>query len=259
MNEEKEGKEKLPEINPAFKASVGSNISNPIPDDEYLNKEGNKNLKFMLLYIIIDFFMTLIMLFQDYEFFIEQTNTKILECISRTILCLICFSSIIILFCLHKLIAAHIARWAYLILGFAYYCLVFTLRILNLIYIVNETEKSTIIPIIFIALTTFTIIPRILVFFISRKYLKKLERLYEIKRLEEQEQFVEKIAQRIEKGYQRWSNPNANISEDEETLDEDSTKFLFEKKENNINDNSNDEDDLNKIEEIMRKSGADEE
>ena len=116
-----------------------------------------------------------------------------------------------------------------------------------------------IIPIIFIALTTFTIIPRILVFFISRKYLKKLERLYEIKRLEEQEQFVERIAQRIEKGYQRWSNPNANISEDEETLDEDSTKFLFEKKENNINDNSNDEDDLNKIEEIMRKSGADEE
>ena len=98
-----------------------------------------------------------------------------------------------------------------------------------------------------------------MVFFISRKYLKKLERLYEIKRLEEQEQFVERIAQRIEKGYQRWSNPNANISEDEETLDEDSTKFLFEKKENNINDNSNDEDDLNKIEEIMRKSGADEE
>ena len=125
--------------------------------------------------------------------------------------------------------------------------------------IINETEKSIVIPIIFLSLTAFTITPRIIVFFKSRKYLKKLKILYQIKRLEEQEQFVESIAKRIEKGYQRWSNPNANYSEDEETSEEDKSKFLFEKSESNINDDTTEENDLNKIEEIMRKSGENEE
>ena len=117
MSTEKEEKEKLPEINPAFKISVGSNISNPIPDDEYMNKEGSKSLKFILICIIIDFFITSIMLLQDYEFLLGQTENEILEFVSRIVLSFVCFSSLIIFFCLRKLIIAHIARWAYFILG----------------------------------------------------------------------------------------------------------------------------------------------
>ena len=257
--ENEKEKEKTSGINPAFKVSVGSNISNPIPDDEYLQKEGNRSLKLLIIFIIIDFVVTLIMLLQDYEFLIDVNNTQILEYIMRTILCCICFSSLIVLFCLHKLIATHIARWAYLILGIVYYCLIFSLRILKIVYIIKETEKSLLLPIIFLILFTGTIAPRIIVFFKSRKYLKKLESLYQIKRLEEQEQFVERIATRIEKGYRRWSNPNVSYS-DEETLDDDKTKYLFEKKVNNINDNSTDDNnDLDKVEEIMRNSKDNEE
>ena len=62
---------------------------------------------------------------------------------------------------------------------------------------------------------------------------------------------MERIATRIEQGYQRWSCPNITI--EDETLDEEKTKYLFEKKENNINDDTTD-DDLGKIEEIMRNS-----
>ena len=100
MSTEKEEKEKLPEINPAFKISVGSNISNPIPDDEYMNKEGSKSLKFILICIIIDFFITSIMLLQDYEFLLEQTENEILEFVSRIVLSFVCFSSLIIFFLL---------------------------------------------------------------------------------------------------------------------------------------------------------------
>ena len=258
-NDKEKEKEKSSGINPAFKISVGSNISNPIPDDEYLQKEGNRNLKLLIILIIIDFIVTLIMLLQDYEFLMDVSNTQILEYISRTILCCICFSSLIILLCLHKLIATHIARWAYLILGIIYYCLLFSLRILKLIFTIRETEKSLLLPIIFLILFTGTIAPRIIVFFKSRKYLKKLENLYQIRRLEEQEQFVERIATRIEKGYRRWSNPNVSYS-DEETLDDDKTKYLFEKRENNINDNSTDDNnDMGKVEEIMRNSKDNEE
>ena len=140
-NDKEKEKEKSSSINPAFKISVGSNISNPIPDDEYLQKEGNRNLKLLIFLIIIDFVVTLIMLLQDYEFLIDVTNTQILEYITRTILCCICFSSLIILLCLHKLIATHIARWAYLILGIIYYCLIFSLRILINIYYKRNRKK----------------------------------------------------------------------------------------------------------------------
>ena len=243
--------EKRIEVNPAFKKSIGSNISSPIPDDEYVTKEGNKSLKIILIYIIIDFIITLVMLLQDYEFLINIRKTLILEYIFRTILCFICFISLIILFCLHKLIAAHIARWSYLILGIIYYALIFTLRIIKLIYQSKETKESLVLPVIFFILFIGTIAPRIIVFFKSRKFLNKLDKLYQIKRLEEQEEFVERIATRIEQGYQRWSYPNITI--EDETLDEEKTKYLFEKKENNINDDTTD-DDLGKIEEIMRNS-----
>ena len=50
------------------------------------------------------------------------------------------------------------------------------------------------------------------------------------------------------------------IYSDEETLDDDKTKYLFEKKVNNINDNSTDDNnDLDKVEEIMRNSKDNEE
>lgn len=249
MSNKKE--EKNPEVNPAFKKSVGSNISNPIPDDEYLIKEGNRNLKKMLIYIIIDFIINLIMLYQDYEFLIDVTNTIILEYIFRTLLCVVCFSALIVLFCLHKLLAAHVARWAYLVLGTIYYALIFTFRIIKLIDITSNDDSIT-FPIIFLIIFSGTIVPKILVFFISRKFLAKLDRLNQIKRLEEQEQFVERIATRIEKGYRRWSNPNISYTE-EETLDEEKTKYLFDKKENTINDNTTEDiNDMEKIEEIMR-------
>ena len=259
--EEKEEKEKPSEINPDFKVSVGSNISNPLPDDVYLKKEGNKNLRIILIYIIIDFIITLAMLLQEYDFLIEITSDLILEYIFRNILCVICFSFLIVLFCLHKLIATHIARWIYLILGSIYYCLIITLRILKIIFIIKEKDKSIALPTIFSILFTGTIAPKIRVFFISRKYIKKLDSLIQIKRLEEQEQFVERIATRIEQGYRRWSNPNMSITE-EEKLEVDKVKYLFEKKENNINDSStddNNENDIEKVEEIMRNSRDDEE
>lgn len=255
----KKNEETLPKVNPEFKKSVGSAISNPIPDDEYLTTEGNKKLKSIIIYISIDFIVTLIMLLENYDFLYDVENNSIYLYIARTILCIICFSSLIALFCLHKLLATKIARWAYFILGIAYYALIIILRVIDIIKIaLNNQSKSLTLSIIFLVLQLGTIIPRILVFFISKKYLKKLMNLDQIRKLEEQEKFVESIATRIEKGYKRWSHPNMSYSEEEEIIDEDKTKHLFEKKEININDNDNstednidNNDDLAKIKEIM--------
>ena len=55
----------------------------------------------------------------------------------------------------------------------------------------------------------------------------------------EHENFVEKIAARIEKGYTRWSNPNASMIIDFEPQ----KKQFFDKKENDDDDNNNDDDE----------------
>ena len=244
--------EKPNEINPAFKRSVGSAISNPIPDDEYLKKEGNMKLKLILICIIIDFIIIEIMLLQDYDFLDGVEENLLMEYIIRVILCLFCFVSLIVLFCLHKLIATQIARWAYLILGAVYYGIIIVIRLINIIKKVSEDENLT-LSIIFIILFAGTIAPRIIVFIISKKYIEKLDKLLQILQLEEQEKFVEKIATRIEKGYKRWSNPNMSYSEEEEVIGEGNKKFLFDKNENNDNEQlfAEDDDNTEKIEEIM--------
>ena len=82
--------EKPPEINPAFKASFGSVISNPIPDDEYLTLVSNKKLKLILICIIIDFLVTLLMLLQEYEFLISIDNMRLIQFIFSSTIFIIC-------------------------------------------------------------------------------------------------------------------------------------------------------------------------
>ena len=238
--------EKPPEINPAFKASFGSVISNPIPDDEYLTLASNKKLKLILICIIIDFLVIVLMLLQEYEFLISIDNMRLIQFILRCVLCLICFSSLILFFCLHKIISAKIAKWSYLILGIVYYGIILVFRIINLVEICLSDEDKT-LSIVFFILFLGTIAPRIIVFFLSKKYIEKLEKLLQIKMLDEQEKFVERIATRIEKGYRRWSNPSISYDEEDNVLEDNKNKYLFDKKENIINNGSTDDNESEKI------------
>ena len=261
--EEKEEEEiKITKIDPDFKLSMGSSISNPIPDDEYLNIEGNKKLKILIIFIIIDFILTLFMILEYYDFLIKQEKKIIIEFIIRVLLCIICFTSLIVLFCLHKYKVTFIVRWAYFILGLIYFCVILFLRILKLIDVLNNSSKNPILTIIFLVIFLGTIVPRILIFIKSRKYLKNLKSLFELKKLEEQEKFIESIANRMESGYDSWSNiKNSNNKEEMiNKVEKEKEKYLFSKKDdnNNINDDPliEDEEDnnLEKIEEIMKKN-----
>ena len=261
MNNEEE-EIKITEINPDFKISNISAISNPIPDDVYLKSEGNKKLKILIIFIIIDFILTLFMILEYYNFLIKQEKKIIIEYICRSLLCIICFTSLIILFCLHRYKVTFIIRWVYFILGLIYYCVNLLLRVLKLFDILNNSGENSILTIIFLVIFLGTIVPRILVFIKSRKYIKSLKSLFEIKKLEEQEKFIESIASRMENDYDRWSNAN-KINNGEEMIgkvEKEKEKYLFKKKDNNntINNeplNEEEEDnDLEKIEEIMKKN-----
>jgi len=251
--------QKIPESNPKLKISIGSVISNPLPDDELLTIEGDKKLNMVLICIVVDIFMILFVILQEYDFLIDGRRNDILIFFIKTIICILLLGFIIFLFCLHRLYSAQIARFGYLFFGSIYFIFKFIQKIINLANEIDQTNEESEereeeteedininkIDIIFLFVNLFTIIPRILAFFYSRGYVEKLKKIRKIKNEMEHENFVEKIAARIEKGYTRWSNPNASMIMDFEPK----KKHLFDKKEND-DDNDNDEENENVLFEI---------
>ena len=232
------------EANPMLNMSVASIISNPIPDDELLIIEGDKKLNNILICIMVDLILTLLIILQEYDFLKELISTDILLFFIKSIICILLLGLVIFLYCLHKFYIAIFTRFTYLIVGIIYYISKFIFKLLDLINNEDEDTKSEgqeaeemedeiiIIDIIFLALHLLTIIPRILAFYFCREYIEKLRKLRKIKLEAEHDNFVEKIASRIENGYTRWSNPKASICKGKDNKKP--TKQYFDKKEDHI-------------------------
>ena len=240
---------KSPEVNQMLNMSVASIISNPIPDDELLIREGDKKLNIILICIVVDLILTLLIILQEYDFLKELVNTDILLFFIKSIICILLLGLVIFLYCLHKFYIAIFARFSYLIVGIIYYISKFVFKLVKLISKEEEGTQSEgqedeepeneikIIDIIFLTLHLFSIIPRILAFYFCRGYIEKLRKLRQIRIEEEHDNFVEKIASRIENGYTRWSNPKASFSKDTGKP----IKQYFDKKEDHINDSNESE------------------
>ena len=238
-----------PEVNRMLNMSVASIISNPIPDEELLIREGDKKLNIILICIVFDLILTLLIILQEYDFLKEFINTDILLFFIKSIICILSLGLVIFLYCLHKFYIAIFARFSYLIVGIIYYIYKLVFKFLNLFNEEKEGTKSedeeaeeleyemNIIDIIFLTLHLFTIIPRILAFYFCREYIEKLRKLRQIKIEEEHDNFVQKIASRIENGYTRWSNPKVSFSKDTGKP----AKQYFDKKEDHINDSTESE------------------
>ena len=231
-------REKPPEVNPLLKLSIGSIISNPLPDDEILKSEGKKSLYSTTLCIIIDILFTLLIFLEEYDFLANDFIKNFLYFSIKSFFCILILALVIILFWSRKYHVALIARFGYLILGSIYYLTKFILKIINLInqFKLRRKKKGKIkiLDIIFLFVHIFTILPRILAFFLIKVYISKIKRIRQIKLEAEHENFVDKIAARIEKGYTRWSNPNASYTADDEK-DGGENKNIFESEEEYIN------------------------
>ena len=245
-------RERPPEVNPMLKMSIGSIISNPISDEEFLTSEGQKSLYLTTVFIIVDIIITIIIFLQEYDFLTKDFSDNFLPFSLKTFFCILILIGIIILFWMHKYMIAQINRFFYMILGAIYYLVKFILKLIKIINKINsknEKDKNeddpTTTDIVFLFVHLLTIIPRFLAFFYCRKYIAKLKRIREIKLEKEHENFVDKIAARIQKGYTRWSNPNASYTMDDDKEIEFNKKQYFDKKEDEDNDNEN--NDVDKV------------
>ena len=246
-------KDKPPEVNPMLKMSIGSVISNPIPDDEYLTKGGKKSLYITTSIIILDIILVLLVFLQEYNFLTKEGKNYPLFFSIKSFFTILILALITILFRSHKYYFAQIGRFGYLILGTIYYIVKLVLKIVYIIKKLTEEEEDEDEPeedevgpvdVIFIFVHLFTILPRILAFFLSKKYIEKLSKIRRIHMAAEHESFIEKIASRIENGYTRWSNPNYKANNEKEiTLNK---KQYFDKKEGKDEDEENNDNELDR-------------
>ena len=240
-------REKPPVSNPLLKLSIGSAISNPISDDIFLELEGKKNLHLTIIFIIIDILLTLLIILQSYNFFMDDFKGNILTFILHSFCVIAILSSIIIIYYLHKYIIALITRFGYIIIGGLYFLVILVIKIVNIIMklLSDDTTEENIelLDIIFLFVHFLTVIPRIFAFFLIKKYIIKLKKIRDIHMVTEHDNFVEKIADRIEKGYIRWSNPNASYIMDNEKDNNNNVKKYFDKKEEDEDLNINNEEE----------------
>ena len=243
-------REKPPEVNPMLKMSIGSIISNPVSDEEFLTSEGQKSLYLTTILIIIDFLITFFIILQEYDFLSKDFSDNFLPFSIKSFLCILIFTGVIILYWMHKYVIAQINRFSYIILGGIYYLAKFILKLIKIINEMNsknenDSDDPSTIDIVFLFVHLITILPRFLAFFYCRKYITTLKKIKDIKMVEEHESFVDKIVARIQKGYTRWSNPNASYTMDNEKETEFNKKQYFDKKEED--DNYEEDNDVDKV------------
>jgi hypothetical protein len=225
-----------PASNPMLKLSIGSAISNPISDFEFLELEGKKNLKLTIIFIIIDIFFTTLIILQMHNFLIDDFKGNIFSFIIHSLCVTVVLLLIILLYYLHNYFLALITRFGYAILGGLYFLVIFAIKIINitkkLLSDDDSEENIDLLSIIFLFVQLLTVIPRISAFFLIKKYVAKLKKIRDIQIGNEHESFVDKIAERIQKGYTRWSNPNSTIEDENEKNNE--VKQYFDKKEDDV-------------------------
>ena len=208
--------------------SIYSSVSNPVPDEVIIGAEGNDKYKYSIIWIIVDLFGTLFLILVEWEKLDLSGESSLIACIIEACICVFILILFLIFVLSHKTILANIAKYSYISIGSLYYLYKLILMIIFLIS--NEASISNFALVKF-CLILASIVPRIFAFNYIEAYGQVLARVDESRRVAEHEKFLEKIGNKIDKGYSRWSNEleierasNANISSTNPAYDNDNSK-----------------------------------
>lgn len=204
----------LPQKN-KLKMSVGSIISNPISDEEIIFKEGKKKQIYILFCLIIDLLISISINSHDCYFYNDYEKIRLIKFIISSVIVFLII--IIFIFCvlLKRYVILLFTRFIYIIIGGIYY----TIRLgIDLFNLADEEYFMEDIDIIFFFVNLLSIIPRVIAYLYMKIYSLDLIKLEETKRVEEHQNFIEKLVNRIEEGYTRWSMINPSPENEKEII-----------------------------------------
>ena len=201
-------------------------ISNPEPEPVFISREGHSNYIKAVICIVVDFFVTIFLIFVQYGLFgifEEEMNFKLIAIISSIAFAF--FACVLIFVITHITILVIISKYMYILVGGIYYGYRLTLMI---IYLVKNEKGISTGGLIFFIIILATILPRVFGFYNIEILAKVCKKVDDNKRILEHEKFVEKIGNKIDNrhSYSRWSNTlevgrtsrfsNSNINEEQD-------------------------------------------
>ena len=201
-------------------------ISNPEPEPVFISREGHSNYIKAVICIVVDFFVTIFLIFVQYGLFgifEEEMNFKLIAIISSIAFAF--FACVLIFVITHKTILVIISKYMYILVGGIYYGYRLTLMI---IYLVKNEKGISTGGLIFFIIILASILPRVFGFYNIEILAKVCKKVDDNKRILEHEKFVEKIGNKIDNrhSYSRWSNTlevgrtsrfsNSNINEEQD-------------------------------------------
>ena len=201
-------------------------ISNPEPEPVFISREGHSNYIKAVICIVVDFFVTIFLIFVQYGLFgifDEEMNFKLIAIISSIAFAF--FACVLIFVITHKTILVIISKYMYILVGGIYYGYRLTLMI---IYLVKNEKGISTGGLIFFIIILASILPRVFGFYNIEILAKVCKKVDDNKRILEHEKFVEKIGNKIDNrhSYSRWSNTlevgrtsrfsNSNINEEQD-------------------------------------------
>ena len=179
-------------------------VSNPEPEPVFIGKEGKPNFIKALICVSVDFVLTIFLIFVQYglfHIFEEKIQTQILVIIGTIAFAF--FICIIVFVISHITILVLIAKYAYIIVGSIYYGY---RLILMIIFLIDNEEGISNLALVFFIIILASIIPRVFGFYNIETLAKVCKKVDENRRILDHDKLIEKIGNKVDVGYSRWSN-----------------------------------------------------
>ncbi len=186
-----------------LKDSMYESVDSDMTESEVKKEQVKGNYKFLVLFVVIDFIITICILLHECNFFNDKENNYIfflINAISVTVFFLfILFSLVLFKICLSKVIK-------YIYLGFVAAYFVYLL-VIKIIYFVNHFDDIDTLDLVFLFLLLVTVVPRLFFFCYMDSFIRNLVEKYDCQKGEEHENFKQNLEYKM-----RGDNNNTNWS-----------------------------------------------
>ena len=192
-----------------LKESVYESEDSDMTESEIKTEEVKKNYLFMILFIVIDYVITGVIIVHESNIFNQEADINYLFLIINGACLTAFFLFIIISLLFYKVCLSKIIKYLYIIILGAYFVY---LLVLKIIYFVNHFDDVGTLDIVFLILLLLTIAPRLFFFCYIDAYIIALVQKYEYQKEEDHEDFKQDLENKMERGdntnWSKTSLPN---------------------------------------------------
>ena len=179
-----------------LKESAYESVDSDLSESEIKKKEVKANYKYLVLFVGIDFVITICIILHESGVFEGEINSLpflLINTISVTVF----FLFILISLLLFRVCLSKVIKYIYLVIVSGYFIY---LLVLKIIFFVNHFDDIVTLDLIFLFLLLVTVVPRVFFFCYIDSFIRNLVEKYDCQRGEEHEDFRQNLENKMERG-----------------------------------------------------------